>query len=156
MLMALLADIEALAPVRLLVTTSGVYPLISALHILGIALLVGSISVVDLRLLQFLGPQLDAALPTLVRMAIGGFMIAVIAGMLLMSVRVTNYAFNPAFQLKLVLLLAAGTNALLLRGKLRRDHLLRAVGTLSGTLAAAVSLVLWVGAVVAGRWIAFV
>jgi hypothetical protein len=156
MLMALLADIEASAPVRLLVTNGGVYPLISALHILGIATLLGSIIVVDLRLLRYLGPQIDPALATLVRVAIAGFVIAVMAGMLLMSVRITNYAFNPAFQAKLFLLLAAGTNAMALRMRLRRDHLMRAVGTSSGALAAAVSLILWVGAVIAGRWIAFV
>lgn len=153
--MALLTEIETLAAVRFLATANGLYPLISALHILGIALLLGSITIVDLRILQILGPQLDAALATLVRVAICGFLIAATAGLLLASVRLTNYVVNPAFQVKLMLLMLAGTNALLLRKWHSFEHSARAVGTLAGAWASSISLLLWIATLFAGRWIAF-
>ena len=151
MLMALLGKIETLTPIRFLARAGGLYPLISALHILGIALLLGSITVVDLRLLQVLGRQLDAALETLVRVAIYGFLIAATAGLLLASVRLTEYAVNRAYQVKLILLMLAGTNAWLLRIRHRFDRFAQAVGTLAGAWASAISLLLWIATLLAGR-----
>ncbi|MDY6961140.1 MAG: hypothetical protein SV862_04505, partial [Pseudomonadota bacterium] len=59
--------IEAFSLVRLIVTIPGLYPAISALHILGIALLVGPIATVDLRILGFLGGKLDKVRKRLVQ-----------------------------------------------------------------------------------------
>lgn len=148
--------IEVLGPVRAIATVPGLYPALSALHILGIGLLVGCIATVDLRLLGLLGRQLDAALLTLVRLALAGFALAVVTGLCLVSVRIASYAGNPAFLLKLVLLVMAGANAALLRlagGSVADGASLR---TVRARLAGIASLTLWIGAIGAGRWIAFV
>jgi hypothetical protein len=143
-----LAAIEAAPLVRFVATAPGAWAAVSALHILGIALLVGPIALVDLRLLRLLGPAIDPALPVLVRAAIGGLALAACSGALLAAVQATDYAANPAFLAKLALVGAAVANALALR----------AVGGVAARRAApfaAASLVLWLGAVLAGRWIAF-
>jgi hypothetical protein len=143
-----LAAIEAAPLVRFVATAPGAWAAVSALHILGIALLVGPIALVDLRLVRLLGPAIDPALPVLVRAAIGGLALAACSGALLAAVQATDYAANLAFLAKLALVAAAVANALALR----------AVGGVAARRAApfaAASLVLWLGAVLAGRWIAF-
>lgn len=147
--------IEALPLVRMIVTIPGLYAAISALHILGIALLVGCIATVDLRLLGVVSAKLDEALPGLIRVALTGFAVAATTGMLLASVRIGNYASNPAFVTKIAILLAAGTNALLLRLAAGSVNVRHRLGTLHGRLAAGLSLALWTSAVFSGRWIAF-
>ncbi|MBY3157692.1 hypothetical protein HFO56_35905 [Rhizobium laguerreae] len=147
--------IEALPLVRMIVSVPGLYPAISALHILGIALLVGCIATVDLRLLGIFSAKLDEALPGLVRVALVGFAVAATTGLLLVSVRIANYASNPAFLTKMAILLIAGTNALVLRLGAGSADVRHGLGTSHGRLAAGLSLALWTSAVFSGRWIAF-
>jgi hypothetical protein len=156
MLSGLFQQIEAFGPIRLIVMVPWVYPGISALHILGLATLFGSIAVVDLRLMGVLGRQFDSTLPTLVRLALCGFILAASTGLLLVSVRITSYAANPAFLVKMTILAAAGCNALALRLVNPGADLTAIVGSLSARLAAVASMLLWICAVFAGRWIAFI
>jgi hypothetical protein len=141
--------------VRLIATVPWVYPTLSALHILGIGILLGSIVPVDLRLLRIFGPEFDAVVPMLIRLAMIGFAIAAISGLLLASVRIGNYAQNPAFLAKLAILTAAGVNAVALRLASKSGAVMGLVGRAKGCAAAVTSLVLWLSAVFAGRWIAF-
>jgi hypothetical protein len=152
----MLEAVESLPVVRAIVTVPWLYPLLSALHVLGIGLLFGAIVTVDLRLLGVLAPAFDPVLPTLLRIAIGGFVVVAVTGMALASVRLATYAANPAFLLKQTLILAAGTNALVLRLGGRGSPITRLAGRRRARLAAFVSLSLWTGAIFAGRWIAFV
>lgn len=155
-LIAFFQWIESLHVVRLIVTVPGIYPTLSALHILSIGVLLGTIVSVDLRLLRVLGAKFDAVIPTLIHMALIGFALAATTGLLLASVRIGNYAQNPAFLAKLAILLAAGSNAIALRIVSRPGDVLNMVGRPRGRAAAIASLGLWPGAVFAGRWIAFV
>jgi hypothetical protein len=140
-----LAALEAAGPVRILATAPGAYPLVSALHILGLCLLVGPILLADLRLLGALGPALDPALPLLRRAAACGLALAAATGLLLFAVQATEYAANAAFWVKLGLVAAGVANALAFRRAARPP-----------AWVAAVSLSLWLAALLAGRWIAFV
>ncbi|NKN37322.1 hypothetical protein HFC70_13250 [Agrobacterium sp. a22-2] len=148
--------IETIPLVRMIVTIPGLYPAISALHILGIALLVGSIAIVDLRLLGVLSAKLDEALSDLMRMALVGFAVAASTGLLLVSVQIDHYASNPAFLTKMAILLVAGTNAVLLRAAAGAADIRRVLDTSRGRIAAALSLAVWVSAIFSGRWIAFI
>lgn len=148
--------IEGFQLVRLIVTMPGLYPALSALHILGIGVLLGSIAVVDLRLLGIFDARFDPVLKDLVRLALSGFAVAAAAGVLIASVRIGSYAQNPAFLAKLILVIAAGANALALRIAARAGDISHLAGRPGGRAAAALSLCLWLGAVFAGRWIAFV
>ncbi|RXT20548.1 hypothetical protein B5P46_24335 [Rhizobium leguminosarum] len=152
----LLLWIEGVPAVRFISTATVIYPMISTLHLLGIALLFGSIIPVDLRLLRVLGPQFDPVLQSLVRFAVFGFLLAAISGALLASIRITDYAENRAFLIKLSIVFLAGVNALVLRLKSITPGIADSGGRPYGRIAGAISVFLWTGAVLAGRWIAFI
>lgn len=139
-----------------------VYPLVNALHILGIALLIGPILILDLRLLRQ-GAARDSAsvdisllASVLLPAARGGFAMAVLTGSLLFSARPLDYAFHPVFQVKLACIVLALLNILWLHrsgawgGALAMD---RADGRVR--LACGVSLVCWLLALGLGRWVGY-
>jgi len=134
------------------------YPLISTVHILAIGLIIGSVVVLDLRLLgRWHHLPLGEIAPVLSRTAATGVVLALISGFLLFSVQAANYLANTAFQVKLGLITLALINIACIH--LHPDW--RAIHgriTLSTTVrfCAVLSLLLWVFTVAAGRWIAFV
>lgn len=135
------------------------YPAVEIMHLLAIALLVGSILALDLRLVGW-----RAVVPSwplarhLLPIAGTGFSLAVLSGLLLFTTEAASLAFNPAFRIKLLLLLLAGLNALLLHRGPWRD-----IGQWSSApkpparvrVAALLSAVLWVGVLSFGRLIAY-
>lgn len=136
------------------------YPATETIHLLGLATLVGCAMAFDLRLLG-VSSQLPAG-PTarhLLTLARVGFGVAAVSGFLLFTADATALAGNPAFRWKLALIAVAGLNAL-------RFHLgpFRTAGDwnrgqptpATAKIAAAVSLAVWIGAVAAGRLIAYV
>jgi hypothetical protein len=131
------------------------YAVLSASHIIGIALLVGSIVPVDLRLLGVFGTRFDAVLASLVKTALLGFAIAASTGLALASVRLGEYAANPAFLLKMVLLAAAGLNAAALRIACGSLEELPTSERAGARRSGALSLMFWTAAIFAGRFIAF-
>ncbi|WP_426228779.1 DUF6644 family protein [Pararhizobium sp. DWP3-4] len=133
------------------------YLFVNAAHILSIGLLVGAILPLDLRLLGFFGHvPVSVVGPLLSRMAATGLLLAIVTGFCLFSVRPLAYATNVAFLTKVALLCFGVANALLLH---LHPHWRAAIadGLLSirVRLAAFVSLAVWIGAVLAGRWIGF-
>lgn len=133
------------------------YLLVNAIHIAAIGLLLGSIVTLDLRLLGLFRSHPVAHLaPPLVRVAVLGFLGAAITGMLLFSTRPTAYLENPAFLAKVALIGAGLLNVAILRLTPRWVEISdgRQV-PLVVRAAASVSLLVWLGAVLAGRWIAF-
>ena len=134
-------------PGAVLLQRSGTaYLLVNAAHILGVGLLVGAILPLDLRLLGFFRTVPLAVLePFLVRAAGTGLALALVTGVWLFTVKPVEYLANEAFLIKGALLAAALLNILLCY---RIAGFARA--------AAAFSLLLWLGVLVAGRWIGFV
>jgi hypothetical protein len=133
------------------------YPFVSAAHILSLALLVGSITVLDLRLLgAFRAAALGQIAPPLVRVAGVGLGGAIVTGVLLFSMQPAHYLANSAFLIKLALVVLGIVNAVLLRMMTRPSRMLwEDPVPLWVRFVAAVSLLTWVSAVLAGRWIAF-
>lgn len=133
------------------------YLLVNAAHILGVALLLGAILVLDLRLLGAFGSVPLAVMgPLQLRVAAFGLGLAVLTGAWLFSTRPTDYAANPAFQIKLALLAAALVNIGLQHANTGfRRTMTGAPVTPAMRACAAASLVLWIALLVAGRWIGF-
>jgi hypothetical protein len=133
------------------------YMAVNATHILAIALVVGAILPLDLRLLGFFGSfPLTVLGPFLSRVAAAGVVAAVLTGFCLFIVRPVEYAGNTAFLAKLGLLALGTFNALLLYASPRwRQAVLRGKASFRVKLSAAISLFVWIGALVAGRWIGF-
>ncbi len=131
------------------------YAAINATHIFGIALLVGSVVALNLRLLGLWSFAPRAMLVrVLAPVAAAGLVLAVSAGLMLFSIRAREYAGLEVFQLKLTLI-AVGTLSSLwafLAYGLTLEN--AAEGRLKAH--AVVSLACWLGALVCGRLIAFV
>ncbi|MCT8126167.1 DUF2214 domain-containing protein [Alishewanella sp. BS5-314] len=153
-----LTSLSELALINLIRQSALAYPALSALHILGIALLLGNILLLDLRLLGVLRQSaLSDLFKLFSRLAGIGLLLAIGSGVLLFSVQPLQYLSNQAFLLKMLLLALALLNLLIV-------HLSRAWqqacsgGPVSNSLklAAASSLLLWLTILFAGRWIAFV
>ena len=133
------------------------YPAAEILHILGFVVLVGSILALDLRLLGLgraiaIQPMAQLLLP-LSRI---GFVVAIGMGFLLFSADAAHVVRNPAFQAKLLLIVAALINiAIAHLGPWRRALLWRSEASAGAKLTGFASLLLWIGAVCAGRLIAY-
>lgn len=133
------------------------YPLINALHIMAIGVVFSAVILMDLRILGVVRSVTRAPFLHLMREAIAvAFPIVVATGLLLFSVRAQQYATNSAFQLKLMLLVLAGINL----AAFRRMMVEPATDDIDydGTAKAmaALSLALWTGIVLAGRFIGFI
>ena len=134
------------------------FPLLESIHVLAVALVVGSILMVDLRLLGVAARRYAASRVNreLIPWTWGAFCVAAVTGTGMFMTRASAYIENPAFETKLVLLLLAGANMALFQFRTFRDIEgwdNAAVTPVSARVAGAVSLVLWAGVVLAGRWV---
>ena len=134
------------------------YPMLLAVHIVGLAIVVGIFSMRDLRLLgMFPGLQPAAFLP-LSRLAWVGFIINAVSGILLFTSQAVTFVNNTPFLIKIVAILAGMALAGVIQSRLRSE--LAGVGSyveISGSTRsiAMASLACWLTAIVAGRLIAY-
>jgi hypothetical protein len=136
--------------------SSPLYAAVSALHILGIALLAGAIVLVDLRLAGLVR-RLDVdAMAMLRTVAKTGAALAMATGLLLVSARPAEYLANSVFLAKMAVVALALANAALFEAMARRGGLPGMVDTPYGRAAGLVSLAVWPVVIGLGRWIAFV
>lgn len=151
----LLAALETSAVAQGLRTSRWGYAGINALHILGIALLVGSVVPLNLRLLGLWRERVprETAVRLLVPVAAAGLALAVAAGLLLFSIRAREYS-NVAFLQAKLALVVIGTAAALV-AHLRHGFLLASAPAARLRVHAFVSLGCWIGALACGRLIAF-
>ena len=136
------------------------FPAIETVHLFGMILLVGSTVAFDLRLLSFaLRDQAVSKLGArLLPWAWAGFAVQVVTGLLLFASEATKCYGNPAFRIKMLLLVLAGMNAFVFQVVSFRDVAAWDCGseTPAGAKAAGIlSMLLWLGIVAAGRWIGF-
>jgi hypothetical protein len=136
------------------------FPTFESLHVLAITLVLGSIAVVDLRLLGFAsrGRPITQLLREVLPVTWVAFAVAVISGGTLFASNAVEYAHNRPFQMKMLLMLLAGLNMLVF-------HFVtyRGIGQWDQTIppptrariAGAISITLWIGIVAFGRWIGF-
>ncbi|MEI2297695.1 DUF6644 family protein [Ensifer sp. MJa1] len=134
------------------------YLLVNAAHILAIGLLIGAIVPLDLRLLGLAGHgPVETLGPFLSRAAAIGLALAVVTGLCLFSVRPSAYLTNPAFLTKFALVVLGTVNALSVhRSKAWSAAIAGGMVALRLRVRAFASLVIWLGALLAGRWIGFI
>ena len=137
------------------------FPWIESVHVLAIVLVVGTISIVDLRLLGV--ASLDISAKRLMRDVIpytwGAFAVAAITGSLMFSSDATHYAHNRLFQIKLVMLALAGLNKAVFHLFGERDierwDAPGATTPAAAKAAAVISLMAWIAVVSLGRGTGF-
>jgi hypothetical protein len=152
-----LIALEASAPAAYLRASQYAYPLLNAAHIMALGALFGSILALDLRLLGMFrtvpAQPLAQALP---RVAAAGLVLALATGVALFSVQPFDYVAHPAFAVKLVLIALGAAHALWLHRSARWRALAGGADITVGLRAsAALSLLVWTGAIFAGRLLAF-
>lgn len=131
------------------------FPVIEAVHLLGLCLLGGALLLVDLRLLG-LGLT-NQSIPELAahahRWLVAAVILMAVTGTLLFLSEAIKCYYNPSFWVKMTTLPIALTFTFFVRGRVVRR------GTLDVTwrtrLTAAVSIALWLTVAAAGRWIGF-
>ncbi len=130
------------------------FPVVESLHFMGFALSIGTIAIVDLRLLGWgMRRQTAAELAAdLRKWTVAGLMVMLITGPLMFSADAVAYHVNPSFQFKMTCLIAA----LLFHFTLHRRATRAGTSPLAARLAGGLSLLLWTGVVAGGRMIAFV
>jgi hypothetical protein len=127
------------------------YPALEVLHIIGIALLVGNLLLLELRVWGVAGA---VPIQPLAKLALGlsviGFTLVATSGLTMFSAHPGELLSNRAFVLKMGLVMLAGTNAALF-------HARGGLALLDGWAKAqtVLSLGLWLAALVCGRWIAY-
>ena len=131
------------------------YAAVNATHVLGIALLVGAILPLDLRLLGlWRGVPRAALVRVLVPVAATGLGLAVTAELLMFMIRAQEYASIGFLQAKLVLVATGATAALALHW--RHGFLLEDASRARLAVHGLLSMACWLGALICGRMIAFV
>ena len=134
------------------------FPSFEVLHFFGMALLVGAVGVIDLRVLGFARGLPLTALHRFQPIGVAGLVINIITGIGFVASDPLPYLMNGAFRLKLLLMLVAGLNILIFYFVLPREARLlqtNASAPIAARLVAAASLLLWLGVIWAGRFIAF-
>jgi hypothetical protein len=143
------------APIVWLKTNVYAYPTLEVMHIVGIAMVFGTLWIVDLRLLLRINAldKLDAQLlaKALLPWTIVGFLLAAMTGLTMFVSRIGDLISNTMFIIKMCLLFAAGTNAAILhaRGSLDAENRITRIQ-------AALSILIWLAVITCGRWIAYV
>ena len=136
------------------------FPLLESTHVIGLAIVVGTVVIIDLRLLGLATTHRSFSrlgadtLPW----TLGGFAIATVTGALMFITNATVYFHNAWFRAKAVLLLLAAINAiafeLTARKKIGEWDLARSTPPAARAIAT-MSLVIWIAVIVAGRMIGF-
>jgi len=151
----LLADLEATSLAAFFRSARWSYAALSAGHILAIAMLIGAVVPLDLKLLgAWPSVRREDLVRVLAPVAIVGLVFAIVTGGLLFSVRAAHYAGLWVFQLKLVFIVCATLSALVAHA--RYGVLLERGETRAVKAHAVLSLGFWIAALGCGRLIAFV
>ena len=135
------------------------FPWIETVHVLAIATVVGTISIVDLRLLGMTAHVKSARrlMSQLLPVTWTAFAVAVTSGFLMFSSKAVKYAANWPFRIKMLLLVIAGLNMIVFHLLTQRssDRWDEGKTPLSAKIAGATSLTLWIAIIAVARWIGF-
>jgi hypothetical protein len=129
------------------------YPLANMAHVLGAALLVGSIATFDIHVLGR-GSSAREIYRAAILIAVLGFVLQIGSGIVLLSADAVAVIRNPAFLFKMAMLIVGLVNAALFHWQFRRAGKAGIV-FLGSRMLAAVSLASWVLVLLAGRAIAY-
>lgn len=135
------------------------FPGILTLHTLGLAFLAGTHAAIDLRLLGVAPRVPIAALRQFLTVSWCAFWVSLLTGILLVVAYPAKAFTNPLFHLKLILVALAIWTAVRVRGVLASYEGDAGTGgarpPASVRRLAAASLLLWTGAIVSGRLLAY-
>ena len=137
-----------------------VFPLLESAHVIGLALVFGTIAVIDLRLLGVASTErsFQRMASDILKWTWAAFALTALTGSLMFMTNAVVYSHNVYFRTKIALLVLAGLNTLVFeltagRTMHRWDQAPSAPPI--GRAVAALSLVIWIAVIFAGRIIGF-
>lgn len=128
------------------------YPMLEVVHLIGVALILGNLVLLELRVFGW-----ASALPIepLARLSLGlvglGFGLAVVTGLLMFGTQPGELLANRVFTVKMALIMLAGCNAGWFHA--RRSLQLQDIKARASMV---LSLLIWILVITCGRWIAYV
>ncbi|MEX0617651.1 MAG: DUF6644 family protein [Pseudohongiellaceae bacterium] len=134
------------------------FPFLESIHVIAAAMVLGSILMVDLRVLGLAATRysVETLARELTPWTWGAFAIALVTGLGMFITRAASHVLNPAFQWKMGLLLLAGINMAVFHYKLYpaiKNHQDVMILSTGARTIAGLSLFLWAGVMLAGRWV---
>jgi hypothetical protein len=130
------------------------WPIAEIVHFTGLCLLIGAVGAFDLRMIGRVKGISLGALHKLVPFGVAGFVLSASSGFLFVVTSPDQYLYNPAWQVKMVLLAIAGLNMALFyltAARSLRTLPADAMPPLPARVFAGISLAAWFGVIAAGR-----
>lgn len=156
----ILISIEATALATSIRESALLFPLLESAHVIALAFVVGTVALMDLRLLGFASRKLPVTRLTndLLPWTWGAFALAVVTGLLLLSSTAVRYFDNTPLRYKFIFMFLAGINMLVFhfityKNVNRWDN--DEVPPVAARIAGALSIIFWACVVFFGRWIGF-
>jgi len=140
-------------------TSAWGYPILLTSHSIGLAIIVGILFVLNMRLLGFFSDITIVGLSSLLKLAWSGFLINLVSGTALFISQATFFATHIAFLIKITAIILALVNAAFIQSLIKQQgQHWDSAGATPGRVKvlALVSLALWVTAIIAGRLIAYI
>jgi uncharacterized membrane protein len=136
------------------------FPLLESVHVIGLALVFGTIAIIDLRLLGMASTRRSFRRMSsdIMKWTWAAFAVTALTGGLMFITNAAVYFHNGYFRAKMALLVLAAINVLvfeLTAGRTIQQWDQAPSAPPIGRAVATVSLVVWVGVIVAGRMIGF-
>lgn len=145
-------------PISFEIGVSWMFPLLESIHVIAAAMVLGSIFMVDLRLIGVAAIRYPISVLSrdLVPLSWLAFIVACITGLGMFITRAATQVLNPAFQWKIIFLVLAGVNMacfhfMICKSISSWDDAFNPPRKVKVT--GAVSLCLWIGVMLAGRWV---
>jgi hypothetical protein len=136
------------------------FPMIESTHVIGLALVFGTIAIIDLRLLGIASTQrsFQRMASDILKWTWGAFALTVLTGSLMFITNASVYYHNAFFRTKMLLLVLTGINMLffeLTAGRTIHSWDTASSAPRAGKAVAALSLAMWIGIICMGRLIGF-
>jgi len=156
----LIASLEASGLATTIRNSLFLYPLIESVHVIGLTMVFGTIVIIDLRLLGIASTRrpFTAIASDVFKWTWMAFAVTATTGALMFITNASTYYQSAYFRAKMALLALSGLNMLVFELTARRSiHAWdrKASAPASGRAVAVLSLVIWIGVIVLGRWIGF-
>jgi Family of unknown function (DUF6644) len=159
-IVALLRSLQGFSLAVSIAESNWAFPAIETIHVIALTLVIGTVLILDLRLLGLASAKLGykALRQDVLPWTWLAFCAAIVSGCLMFITQATEYFENDAFRIKLILLLLAGINMLVFELMTARGAANWDSGSpvpWSGKIAALLSLTLWISIVYFGRRVGF-
>lgn len=133
------------------------YPFMLCCHAVGMAIVVGTVSMFNIRLLGYSSTVPLAYFVSLARITLAGVILNLLSGLALFSGNPGKFVSHPAFWIKIALIILGALSLWWELHIVRQDRLTNSSDDKATRIKviAGFSIVFWLGAIVAGRLIAY-